>query len=300
MNRLIRLIAVFSTSACMAQGILAQAITGKGFLPDENGTNLDDPQAGKVAAKAKIAPGTTIKDCGECPEMVVVPSGSFLMGSPPDPVPDPFSNQKPKPIGEPNEKPQHRVQIQSFAIGKYEVTQEQWYELMGNNPSANKGRTLPVEQVSWEDVQQFIAKLNQKTGRRYRLPSEAEWEYAARAGTATDWSHGNDESKLGNYAWYIQNSGGKTQAVGQKLPNAFGLFDMHGNVWEWTQDCWHEDYAGAPIDGNSWTTACTENRRVFRGGAWVYGSAGLRSAFRSSYFPDYRDLNFGFRLARDL
>ena len=277
----------------------AQAITGKGFLPDENGTNLDGPQAGKVAAKAKIAPGTIIKDCADCPEMVVVPSSSFLMGSPPDPVTDPFSNQKPKPIGEPNEKPQHRVQIQSFAIGKYEVTQEQWYAVMGNNPSYNKGRTLPVEQVSWEDVQQFIAKLNQKTGQKYRLPSEAEWEYAARAKTTGDWSFGNDESKVGNHTWYKGNSGEKTQVVGQKRPNAFGLFDMYGNVWEFTQDCWHEDYVGAPTDGSAWTTGCTENR-VLRGASGYLDPADLRSAIRFGYYPDHRGRDTGFRLARDL
>jgi formylglycine-generating enzyme required for sulfatase activity len=190
------------------------------------------------------------------------------------------------------------VQIQSFAIGKYEVTQEQWFAVMGTNPSAIKGRTLPVEQVSWDDIQQFIAKLNQKTGQKYRLPSEAEWEYAARAGTTAEWSHGNDESKLGNYAWYGRTSGGNTQAVGQKLPNAFGLYDMHGNVWEWTQDCWHETYAGAPTDGNAWTTGCAENGRVLRGGSWDFFPAGLRSANRSGGNPVYRNGNSGFRLAR--
>ena len=281
-------------------GACAQAITGKGFLPDENGTNLDDPQSGKVVGKGTIAPGTIIKDCPECLEMVVLPSGSFLMGSPPDPEPDPFSNEKPKVIGTPHEKPQHRVQIQSFAIGKYEVTQEQWFAVMGNNPSANKGRTLPVEMVSWDDIQQFIAKLNQKTGQKYRLPSEAEWEYAARAGTTAEWSHGNDESKLGNYAWYYRNSGGKTQSVGQKLPNAFGLFDMHGNVWEWTQDCLHETYAVAPTDGSAWTTGCSSNSRVLRGGSWSFSPAFLRSAFRYWYNPDTRNIISGFRLARDL
>ena len=282
------------------QGAWAQAITGKGFLPDENGTNLDDPQASKTAQQ-KVAPGTIIKDCPECPEMVVLPSGSFLMGSPPDPEPDPFSNEKPKTIGEANEKPQHRVQIQSFAIGKYEVTQEQWYAFMGNNPSQNKGRTLPVEQVSWDDVQQFITKLNQKTGQKYRLPSEAEWEYAARARTTGDWSFGNDESKQGNYAWYRQNSGFKTQPVGQKLPNAFGLFDMHGNVWEWTQDCWHKDYVGAPTNGSPWITGCSANERVIRGGSGNDFPANLRSAYRSRFNPDIRYFGSGgFRLARDI
>jgi formylglycine-generating enzyme required for sulfatase activity len=191
------------------------------------------------------------------------------------------------------------VQIQSFAIGKYEVTQEQWYAVMGNNPSANKGRALPVEQGSWDDVQQFIAKLNQKTGQKYRLPSEAEWEYAARAGTTTTWSFGNDVSKLGNYAWYKENSGLKTHAVGQKLPNAFGLFDMHGNVWEWVQDCWHETYAGAPTDGSAWTTGCSGNYRALRGGSWYYFQEDLRSASRGWYASEDRG-GVGFRLAKAL
>ena len=280
-----------------APSVWGQILTGKGFTADPNGYRSDEPQP---SPQQKVAPGTIIKDCPECPEMVVLPSGSFLMGSPPDPEPGPFSNEKPKVIGTPHEKPQHRVQIQSLATGKYEVTQEQWFAVMGNNPSANKGRTLPVEMVSWDDIQQFIAKLNHKTGQKYRLPSEAEWEYAARAGTTAEWSHGNDESKLGNYAWYYRNSGGKTQSVGQKLPNAFGLFDMHGNVWEWTQDCWHETYAGAPTDGSAWTTGCSSNSRVLRGGSCYGIPAILRSAIGIRFDPDGRLDNGGFRLARTL
>jgi formylglycine-generating enzyme required for sulfatase activity len=152
--------------------------------------------------------------------------------------------------------------------------------------------------VSWNDVQQFIAELNQKTKQKYRLPSEAEWEYAARAGSATEWSYGNDVSKLGNYAWYAQNSGLEAQAVGKKLPNAFGLFDMHGNVREWTQDCWHETYAGAPTDGSAWTTGCSSNDRVIRGGSSISTPAGLRSAFRNWLAPNVRLNSNGFRLAR--
>jgi len=283
-------------SAWLIQGAGAQAITGKGFLPDENGTNLDDLQASKTVKLQKVAPGIIIKDCPECPEMVVLPGGSFLMGSPPD---DPFSSEK---IGNESEKPQHRVQIKGFAIGKYEVTQEQWYAVMGNNPSANKGRTLPVETVAWDDIQQFIAKLNQKTGQKYRVPSEAEWEYAARAGTTTEWSFGNDESKLGNYAWYDKNNGGKTQAVGQKLPNAFGLFDMHGNVAEWTQDCWHVNYVGAPTNGSAWTMGCSSSSPVLRGHSWLTGggAAGTRPASRGVDIPVMRGSSVGFRLARDL
>ena len=288
-------------SACLTQGAWAQFnISGPGFLPDENGTNLDALRERTI--RPDVAAGTFIKDCPECPELVVLPSGSYLMGSPPDLETAAFSNEKPKAIGSADEKPRHRVQIQSFAIGKYEVTQEQWYAVMGKSQSPNRGRTLPVEQVYWDETQQFIAKLNQRTGQKYRLPSEAEWEYAARAGTTTEWSHGNDESKLINYAWFGKNSGGKAQEVGQKLPNAFGLYDMHGNVTEWTQDCWHENYIGAPTDGSAWTTACSGNLRVLRGGSWVTDPSLLRSAFRGSYYPGIRYFNYGigFRLARDL
>jgi len=287
--------ALLALALLTAPGVWGQILTGKGFTADPNGYRSDEPLA---SPQQKVAPGTTIKDCPECPEMVVLPGGSFLMGSPPDSDPDPFSNERPKAIGSPDEKPQHRVQIQSFAIGKYEVTQQQWYAVMGNNPSQNKGRTLPVEQVSWDDVQQFIEKLNQKAGQKYRLPSEAEWEYAARAGTTTEWSHGNDESKLGNYAWYSANSARQPQEVGQKRPNAFGLYDMHGNVWEWTQDCWHDNYAGAPTDGSAWTTGCTNRNGVLRGGSWDSGPANLRSAIRVRGIPGIRGGIIGFRLAR--
>jgi len=220
----------------------------------------------------------------EAIDMVQIPSGSFTMGSDKDN----------------DEKPPHTVYIRSFLMGRTEVTQKQWLEVMGSNPSSFSacGLECPVENVSWDEVQQFISKLNQKTGQKYRLPSEAEWEYAARAGTTTDWSFGNEESKLGNYAWYRASSGGKTQEVGKKLPNAFGLYDMHGNVWEWTQDCWHYNYSGAPTDGSAWATGCTGNYRMLRGGSWYFYPAGLRSAFRYWGNPDSRLNGYGFRLAR--
>jgi formylglycine-generating enzyme required for sulfatase activity len=312
MTQFIRSIAVLLISACLVQAACAQAITGKGFLPDENGTNLDDPQASKTAQRQKVAPGTIIKDCPECPEMVVLPSGSFLMGSPPDPGPDPFSNEQPKPVGEPNARPQRRVQIQSFAIGRYEVTQEQWYAFVGSNPSANKGRTLPVEQVSWDDVQEFITKLNQKTGQKYRLPSEAEWEYAARGGSSTIYPFSNSDTELYVYAWFNAIAA-KTNPVGLKRSNQFGLFDMLGNVLEITQDCWHDDYIGAPKDGTAWETNCTQipssrplvirlNRTnyVARGGSLKDNSTSMHSASRFGQGADERRPNIGFRLARDL
>ena len=172
---------------------------------------------------------------------------------------------------------------------------------MGSNPSnfGNCGDDCPVERVSWNDAQDFARRLSQQTGKQYRLPSEAEWEYAARAGSSTKWSFGDNESQLGDYAWYNRdNSQFKTQRVAQKRPNAFGIYDMHGNVWEWVQDCWHANYSGAPKDGSAWTTGCSGSTRVLRGGSWVISPAGLRSAIRGRSAPDNRNLSIGLRLAR--
>jgi formylglycine-generating enzyme required for sulfatase activity len=276
MSKLLR----FLVLVCVVQAAGAQGLF-KGFIPDENGTNLDAPQAGKESPN--LAALAAVKDCADCPEMVVIPAGSFVMGS------EKYSS----------ERPTHLVRIQSFLMSKTEVTQEQWFVVMGNNPSYRQGRTLPVEQVSWDDIQQFVTKFNQKTGKKYRLPSEAEWEYAARAGITTEWNFGREESELGNYLWYNKNSWLRTQEVGQKLPNAFGLFDMYGNVWEWVQDCCHENYIGAPSDGSAWTTGCADNRRVRRGGYWGNSIGGLSSA-RNMLNPDNRSNGVGFRLARDL
>ncbi len=238
------------------------------------------------------SPGNGFKDCADCPEMVVIPAGTFLMGR----KADPFSNQQQPPA---NEQPQHSVTLKSFALGKSEVTQEQWFALMGDNPSYNKGRTLPVENVSWDDIQAFIAKLNAKTGKRYRLPTEAEWEYAAQAGSTGLYSFGDDAGQLGRYGWYVANASDKTHPVGGKLPNQFGLYDMHGNVWEWVQDCSSENYDGAPADG----TAGSEQGgcdRVIRGGGWDSGVDFLRSSFRGKVRPIHRVLNLGFRVARSV
>ncbi len=258
----------------------------RGFIPDENGINLDDLQAKKGASK--VATVTFVKDCAACPEMVVIPAGSFVMGS------GKYST----------EQPSHAVKFRSFLIGKTEVTQELWESVMGNNPSFSKGQTLPVETVSWDDIQRFIVKLNQKSRQKYRLPSEAEWEYAARAGSSTEWSFGDDEAKVRDYAWYSKNSGGRTYDVGQKLPNAFGLFDMHGNVAEWAEDCWHERYEGIfskpPTDGSAWISDCSGNTRVIRGGSFNSFPENLRSAYRNRINAINWDNNIGFRLARDL
>ena len=249
------------------------------------------PQPAPSTAQA-LRPGSVIKDCSDCPELVVIPAGRFMMGSN-------DGNSR-----ESSEKPIHPVNIKQFAIGKTEVTQAQWQAVMGSNPSkfTNCGSNCPVEQVSWNDVQQFIQKLNAKTGQSYRLPSEAEWEYAARAGSQSKYSFGDSDSdsQLGQHAWYKENSGNSTKPVAGKQANAFGLHDIHGNVLEWVKDCWHDNYNGAPTDGSAWTTSCTGNGRVLRGGSWLYGPASLRSADRMWDSPDRRGSGTGFRLARTL
>jgi formylglycine-generating enzyme required for sulfatase activity len=233
-------------------------------------------------------------------EFVRIPAGDFMMGS----------NEYE------DEQPVHNVKIGTpFYLGKYPVTQKQWEEVMGNNPSSFKGADLPVESVSWDDVQEFIKRLNEREGTdKYRLPSEAEWEYACRAGTNTKYSFGDDESKLGDYAWYsgysiyeewVKNNDkilkeGRTHPVGQKKPNAWGLYDMHGNVWEWVQDRWHGNYEGAPSDGSAWEDGDSSSR-VVRGGGWYDGAGDCRSAARAGFDPGARSSNFvGFRLLRKL
>ena len=246
---------------------------------------LNEPPPLVPPSQALARAGQVIKDCVDCPEMVVIPAGSFEMGS----------------YDDAGSRPVHRVNIAGFLLAKTEVTQGQWRAVMGSNPSyfGTCGDDCPVERVSWKEGQEFAQRLSQKTGKPYRLPSEAEWEYAARAGRNTKWSFGDNKSQLSDYAWFRDNSQSKTQRVAQKRPNAFGLFDMHGNVWEWTQDCWHGNYTGAPADGSAWTTACLDsNYRVLRGGSWNYGPQNLRSANRNRDTPDDRNINYGLRLAR--
>ncbi len=218
--------------------------------------------------------------------MVMIPAGSFEMGS--TEVND--------------EKPVHRVNLRAFLLGRTEVTQGQWQAVWGSNPSHFKqcGADCPVEQVSWNDAQEFVRKLSAKTGKNYRLPNEAEWEYAARAGSRGKWSSGDAESQLSDYAWYDANSEHKTHPVAKKRPNAFGLYDMHGNAWEWVQDNWHVNYHGAPSDGSAWASGGDQTRRVLRGGTWAHFSRGVRSAFRSQDPPDKRYYLFGLRVVRTL
>ncbi len=226
-------------------------------------------------------------------EFVLIPSGSFMMGA--------HEFEK----GGKDEKPRHKVTIsKAFFIGRYEVTQEQWMAVMGSKPSKFQARKKPVEQVSWDDVQEFIRKLNRKEGTdRYRLPTEAEWEYAARAGSEDAYCYGDDPDaeQLHKYAWYDKNSGRKTKTVGKLKPNAWGLYDMHGNVWEWCQDLYDSEY-DSEYYANSPSTnpkgPSSGSYRVFRGGSWLNSAWECRSAHRYYYSPDARSYSRGFRLAR--
>jgi formylglycine-generating enzyme required for sulfatase activity len=226
--------------------------------------------------------GQVIKDCTSCPDMVVIPSGEFEMGS---------GN------GSSDEKPIHSVSINAFALGKTEVTQGQWRAVMGSNPSnfSSCGDDCPVEEVSWNDAQTFIQKLNAKTGKQYRLPSEAEWEYACRAGGKHEYC-GSDN--VDSVAWYESNSGKSTHPVSRKQPNAFGVYDMSGNVWEWVEDSYHDSYNGAPTNGSVWQGDGA--KRVLRGGSWYDRPQYARAANRYRVEPSGRNYSGGFRVARML
>jgi formylglycine-generating enzyme required for sulfatase activity len=240
------------------------------------------PSPVKLAVGVFFKPGDTFKDCADCPEMVVIPAGSFRMGD---------LNGG----GDSDEKPVHWVTIpRPFAVGKYEVTQAEWREVIGSNPSRFKGGRNPVEQVSWDDAQDFVRRLGTKTGKQYRLLMEAEWEYAARAGTVTKYPWGNsfDSGRA--------NDGSRTVPVGRYALNSFGLHDMHGNVREWVEDCWHGSYSGAPTNGSAWTSGGDCRERVLRGGSWYFVPWDLRSAYRLGVPSGNRFYYDGFRVARTL
>jgi formylglycine-generating enzyme required for sulfatase activity len=215
-------------------------------------------------------------------EFVLIPAGTFNMGA----------------IGqEADEMPVHQVTItHPFYLGKYEVTQEQWQTVMGDHRSFFSGApNLPVESVWWTDVQTFIKKLNEKEGHSlYRLPTEAEWEYAARAGSNTAYSFGDSSQQLGNYAWYKDNAGGKTHPVGQLKPNAWGIYDMHGNVWEWVHD-WYGKYSDEPAQDPRGPASGTHRMR--RGCGWNNLAKACRVSNRYSVVG-FRDDFIGFRLLR--
>ncbi len=241
-------------------------------------------------------------------DLVKIPGRTLTMGSPKDEKGrDWYGKFVDSLKGVDVEGPQHRVTVPEFWLGKYPVTQDQYQAIMGKNPSrfSENGANRPVEQVSWHDAVAFCEKLSQQTGRPYRLPSEAEWEYACRAGTTTPFYFGETISPdLANYNGNDTYANGpkgtyrkQTTEVGQFPPNAFGLYDMHGNVWEWCADHWHDNYSGAPVDGGAWLVPGeSENRRILRGGSWDFNPVFCRSALRFGVAPDYVDFLVGFRV----
>lgn len=287
------------------------ALTGGGAKgPSEGAANT-----AAASPPARPKPGTVVRSSAGV-ELVYVPAGSFMMGS---------EN------GGKDEKPVHQVTIrEGFYMGRYEVTQGQWQAVMGTTvrqqrdkahpllPLAGEGDNYPMYYVRWEEAQQFIQKLNaQNDGFIYRLPSEAEWEYACRAGTAGDYAgsldavawYGNNSGRQyldaaaiyradsGNYSKRLTDNGNQTHPVGEKQANAFGLYDMHGNVWEWCEDAYHENYNGAPTDGSAWLSGADTMFRVLRGGSWYNNAYYLRSAVRYRDVPGRLNHHLGFRVA---
>ena len=266
-----------------------------------------------AAPTAATKPGTEFKDCAACPPMIVIPAGKFSMGS---------TEKESGRVA--TEGPQHVVTIaRPFALGKYEVTFDDWEACVADKrcnrlDDSGFGRgKRPVINVAYEDAGYYIIWLSEKTGQKYRLPTEAEWEYAARAGSDAPrfWGGANDHAcqyanvftakTMAKYkdadrsAFKCDDGYVETAPVGKFKPNAFGLHDMLGNVWEWVQDCWNASYVGAPADGSLWDTGeCT--KRVVRGGGWYYGPSNVRAARRVQTAPTRRSNDLGFRVARAL
>jgi len=231
-------------------------------------------------------------------DMVWIPAGTFMMGRYPDEQ-DSYDH----------EDPRHQVTVAGFWMAKYELTKRQWQAVMGTTPWSGESYVLddldsPAVWVSWNDAKAFITALNTDTGLTFRLPSEAEWEYACRADTTTRfyWDDDPEYTHIGNHAWYSGNAWSANEpyahVVGLKLPNAFGLFDISGNVWEWCEDDWHPSYTGAPTNGSPWVESPRGSARSTRGGSWGNGGFYCRSAYRSFSYPPYGYYYTGFRLAR--
>ena len=297
--------------------LLALAVLGAWFWNAWINWQFGEGEARRRQADAARQLGVPVETAidlggGVALELVLIPPGMFGMGSPPTEA-GRFDW----------EGPVHRVRIsRAFYVGKYEVTQEQWQKVMGTNPSYFKGPKLPVEQVSWDDCQDFLKRLNALvpnpvpapsgvgaglkpaptgTGYAFRLPTEAEWEWACRAGTRTRFCFGDADARLGEYAWYDGNSGNTTHPVGEKLPNAWGLHDCHGNVWEWCSD-WYGEYSANPWPCKfRWTRdpvgPPSGPGRVLRGGSWRDDPRYCRSSFRHIDVPGLRGGSIGLRVA---
>jgi formylglycine-generating enzyme required for sulfatase activity len=288
--------------SCLAIGIGAVATLSYTGLLDQaylriQARRLADAYFPSVLADSKelaLKPGDTFQECASCPEMVVLPSGEFLMGSPDG-------------EGRDDERPQHRVRIaRPFAVSKFEVTFDQWDACVAHGGCSYEGKGAswgrgqqPMIRVSWADAIGFTRWLTRQTGKPYRLLTEAEWEYAARGGSVGPRPQGVSASNLGDFAWFAENSGARTRLVGGKQANRFGLQDMHGNVWEWVQDCYFESYRDAPADGTAAMAPDCINR-VLRGGSWRSEAEDVRSAARYGHLARFRSDTNGFRVAREL
>jgi formylglycine-generating enzyme required for sulfatase activity len=262
---------------------------------------VDEPQQRGISPPVRSRDSMSsfrdrLRDGGEGPAMVIIPAGSFWMGS--------FENLRE--IYEHRRAPHEVTFSRPFALGKRPVTFSEYDrfakatgKLKPNDGGWGRG-PRPVINVSWTDADVYADWLCEQSGRRFRLPSEAEWEYACRGGTQTQWFFGDEETDIGEYAWFAGNSGKRTHPAGQKKPNPWGLHDVHGNVLEWVQDCWHENYHRAPTDGSAWIQGGDCERRVVRGGSWYDVPAYLCSAKRDWNPRKFQSLYLGFRLALDL
>jgi len=261
--------------------------------------SLASPLDANAQTVSAIQASSTFRDCTDCPEMVSIPAGSFMMGSSRTYG---FDRENYDSV----QNPPRRVAVPAFAAGKYEVTQVEWDRCVAAGGCASLkadgsgGGSLPVTKVSWHQALAFTKWLSNKTGHSYRLLSESEWEYAVRAGSSGYWSFGDDSKSADNYAWYSSNAGYRKHAVGTKTANAYGLFDMHGNVSEWVQDCWADNYsAGQPSDGSAFQGGSC-SFRVIRGGSFNETPLNMRSTSRGLIGPTGWANYIGFRVARTL
>ena len=267
---------VFRTAAaaaafCIAvSGCAGSQKAGKGAIPEEQ------PEPETIVIDSTVERNAL--------DMVFVKGGTFTMGCTDEQVGD---------CGQ-YEHPVHKVTLDDFYIAKYEMTQKLWSEVMGSNPSFLKGDNLPIDMVNWDNVQVFIEKLNAKTGKGYRLPTEAEWEYAARGGSMSGGYKYAGGDNIGAVAWYKENSTGKTNWVGIKQPNELGIYDMSGNVWEWVSD-WYENYM--PVVQTNPTGPFRGAYKVARGGSWGNAAGGCRVTYRSAEHQTKQNTTLGFRLA---
>ena len=263
--------------------------TDSNQTPEANASNpaaISSPNQATSGSKTSVVSNKTFLE----PEMVVIPAGSFQMGS---------NN------GNNNEKPVHPVSLKSFAIGRYEVTFDEYDQFvavtrrnsMPNDIGWGRGKR-PVINVSWDDAVAYTRWLSEVTGKPFRLPTEAEWEYASRAGTTSDY-YWDDQEETKDFSWFIENSGYETHPVGEKKPNGFGLYDMAGNVWEWVQDCGHSDYNQAPDNGSAWQEKTIREIVMVRGGSWGSGPRDMHTACRMHIGSDKCVDYIGFRLAQD-